>query len=102
VSEQHQDENFELSQLRQREKDCTTRLRRVGSSALATKYNRGDGLRTGVPGESNHSTRVTLANVPARIVTIALARPVGGRAKVLIHHRDGSLSSTAFRCGIGF
>jgi hypothetical protein len=86
------------AKLRQREKDCTARLRCVGGSTLTTKYNRGDGLRTGVPGESNHSARVTLANVPARIMTLALARPGGGRAKGWVGRHDGTLASrTLFR-----
>ena len=85
------------AKLRQREKDCTARLRCVGGSTLTTKYNRGDGLRTGVPGESNNSTGVAIAHMPTRMTT-ALARPGGSRAKGWVDRHDGTLASrTLFR-----
>ena len=88
--------------LQRRQKDCATRLRRVGGRALATKYNRGHGRQTGVPEESNDSTRVTITRVSARMAT-ALARPRRGRANGCVHHRDRTLASrTLFRRGMGF
>jgi hypothetical protein len=73
----------------------------VGIRALLTKYNRGGGRRTGVPGESNDSTRVTLVRVPARMAS-ALARPGGGRTKGLAHRHGRLVSRTLFRSGMGF
>jgi hypothetical protein len=74
----------------------------VGGRALATKYNRGVGHQTGVPGESNNSTRVTFVRVPARMAT-ALALPRGSRANGLVHRHDRTLASrTLCRRGMGF
>jgi hypothetical protein len=74
----------------------------VGGRAVATKYNRGVGLQTGVPGESNNSTRVTFVRVPARMAT-ALALPRGSRANGLVLRHGRTLASrTLCRRGMGF
>jgi len=66
------------------------------------KVQRRDGLRTGVPGESNDSTRVTFTRVTAGVAT-ASARPGGGRAKGWIDHHGRKLASrTLFRRRMGF
>jgi hypothetical protein len=97
-----QGDDFDVPTLRKRRKDCAARLRCVGRRALATKYHRGVGLRTKVPGESNDSTSVTIAHVPARMAT-AFARPGGGSTKGSIERHDRRLASrTLFRRGMGF
>lgn len=62
----------------------------MGGGALATKYNRGVEVRTRVSLESNDSTKLTFARVPARMAT-ALARPGGCRAKGSVDHHDRTL-----------
>jgi hypothetical protein len=74
----------------------------VGGRAFATKYNRGEGPRTGVPRESNDATRMTIVRVPAGVAT-ALARPGGSGTNGTVHHHNWTLATRAsIRRGTGF